>query len=928
MTEMPLPTFDELPPFKNFPGCAWGVWGADDQLGTVNLLTEEVVQSAAREEIKPINFPDKPLFNRKTPEIKMIIKREGGMPRDDEIHIILDYEYVFTSGLLTDISLPSSPAYLARSSTDAKSMPAGIIPISNPNEIDPALSRIGMQNWATHGICGRGVLLDLVKYYHTINEGKLPYDPWTTHPISVSELEAVAKHQGVEFRQGDILLLRVGFIQKYYSVSTADKHALSTRPETFAGIEQSTEMKRFLWNNHFAAIASDQPALESWPAPPGTLLHQTILGLWGMPLGEFFDLEKLSQTCAETGRYTFFFSSWPLNIGNPIITMSRRESRSSLGARQNDALVEFENFKKKFLLANKHITKLNSTLSVRIEELNAQISMLYVENLRLRASEIALTTQLKKEREKSQKVIADAETATQNLAKHLIYLRETHNISTVSTEPPTPSSPRARRPALDISTSPTSQLNRISRPPNVPGIYEEDEPSGSSDEVEKQVTPPRKKSKSKPRLSTSKLPLPTRGPSPTPTITTTIANEAISASSKPRKTIRRQSGLLSVNTEALSVPRSGSPAFGSPIRLEAGRAEEAEEFAAVHGELEVTITTAGDVLAKREKRKGKAKEEVEAEIVWKSRDKKRLREEVDSTDILKPKVKDTTVPRTVLQPIDSNVYEQADSDGKAFLRPGSPDGGSAPTSRGSTSPAPTGSSELEGAQSMTGNRERRTRKSVNYAEPKLNTKMRKPDTVPGASEPAARKKRSSAAAVMTGNSYKPPSSSSSAGNDADADTNNDNYNNEDGMGTSAGVLPPLPVPLPLRGTNGNYINPELFPLPPSRPGSAAAMYSPGPSTRTTGSTTSGSSIASSTSTSSSNVAGTMVKKKSRPRIALSDDESDGAEADEEYTGGGAGTKGTGAWVNVEGRRKALPKRSAATAAVAALEDIRRHSMVI
>ena len=84
--------------------------------------------------------------------------------------------------------------------------------------------------------------------------------------------------------------------------------------------------------------------------------------------------------------------------------------------------------KKKFLLANKHITKsvhvtlwhssrsdrairLNSTLSLRIEELNAQISALHVENLRLRASEIALGLQLKKEREKSQRIIADAESA-------------------------------------------------------------------------------------------------------------------------------------------------------------------------------------------------------------------------------------------------------------------------------------------------------------------------------------------------------------------------------------------------------------------------------------------------------------------------------------------------------------------------------------
>jgi hypothetical protein len=47
-----LPKFDELPLFHDFKGCAWGLWGPDDQLGTVNLLTEKVVARAAQEEIK------------------------------------------------------------------------------------------------------------------------------------------------------------------------------------------------------------------------------------------------------------------------------------------------------------------------------------------------------------------------------------------------------------------------------------------------------------------------------------------------------------------------------------------------------------------------------------------------------------------------------------------------------------------------------------------------------------------------------------------------------------------------------------------------------------------------------------------------------------------------------------------------------------
>ena len=46
-----------------------------------------------------------------------------------------------------------------------------------------------------------------------------------------------------------------------------------------AGVEQSEEMKRFLWNNHFAAAASDMPTLERWPTPEGVPhLHQTLLG--------------------------------------------------------------------------------------------------------------------------------------------------------------------------------------------------------------------------------------------------------------------------------------------------------------------------------------------------------------------------------------------------------------------------------------------------------------------------------------------------------------------------------------------------------------------------------------------------------------------------------------------------------------------------
>lgn len=50
--QKPYPTFAELPVDQNGPwGNAWGLWGADDQLGTLNHLTAERVRAAAREEI-------------------------------------------------------------------------------------------------------------------------------------------------------------------------------------------------------------------------------------------------------------------------------------------------------------------------------------------------------------------------------------------------------------------------------------------------------------------------------------------------------------------------------------------------------------------------------------------------------------------------------------------------------------------------------------------------------------------------------------------------------------------------------------------------------------------------------------------------------------------------------------------------------------
>ncbi|KAI5116416.1 hypothetical protein M0805_008491 [Coniferiporia weirii] len=313
-----LPSFDELPCFHEFTGCAWDLWGKGDQLGTVNLLTEGVVQEAAKE-VKtgrtvclnwPVNFPEKPMFTRQIPEIKLIKASPAATWHDDSIHMNTQ------SGSQWDgIRHCGVHKYgVFYGNTPATDFKGGELGAKDPSSIDKEHIKYGIHNWAQHGICGRGVLLDLVRFFTKNGTQPLPYDPWTSHAFSVADLKACAREQGVEFRRADILLLRVGFTQRYYASSNEDRARISLS-ETTAGVEQSEDMKRFLWNNHFAAVASDTAALERWPEPKGEqLLHQTLLALWGMPIGEIFDLEKLSEVCASSGRYTFFFTSWPLNV--------------------------------------------------------------------------------------------------------------------------------------------------------------------------------------------------------------------------------------------------------------------------------------------------------------------------------------------------------------------------------------------------------------------------------------------------------------------------------------------------------------------------------------------------------------------------------------------------------------------------------------
>lgn len=48
------------------------------------------------------------------------------------------------------------------------------------------------------------------------------------------------------------------------------------------------------------------------------VLHQYFLAMFGMPIGELWDLKALSETCKKLNRYSFLLTSVPLNVPGGI----------------------------------------------------------------------------------------------------------------------------------------------------------------------------------------------------------------------------------------------------------------------------------------------------------------------------------------------------------------------------------------------------------------------------------------------------------------------------------------------------------------------------------------------------------------------------------------------------------------------------------
>lgn len=243
------PPFEELPLDKEGPpGNAWGLYGFDDELGALNMITPATVKAAAQE-IQTgdrisldwnLNLPSHPSFGRPSFGWRMENRTNpDGTKRivnDDHLDINTQSSSQW-DGFRHYGYQQAARFYGGRTQQDLET-----------TEI------IGIDKIAhSGGITARAIILDYPRYLK--KQGKDAINALSSHAITAQELKDMLAQTGVEARAGDLLLVRTGFTEQYGKLSEQERKELANKPPAFAGVESTKDALRWIWESGFVAVA-------------------------------------------------------------------------------------------------------------------------------------------------------------------------------------------------------------------------------------------------------------------------------------------------------------------------------------------------------------------------------------------------------------------------------------------------------------------------------------------------------------------------------------------------------------------------------------------------------------------------------------------------------------------------------------------------
>ncbi|MGP3949325.1 cyclase family protein [Streptomyces sp. 7N604] len=275
----------------------WGRWGEADEIGTLNLITGDVVRAAAATVRSGRRVP-----------LALPLQQDGvqtGMipGRTNPLHTMIAVnQQIFGPGTVATSDDTVTMALQAATHWDALThvSHSGRIYNGRPADSITAHGRSAFSGIekARH-IASRGILLDVAR---TLGKDRLDGD----HAVTPEDLEAAEELAGTRVRAGDIVLVRTGQIQQYLS---GDKHGYA-----FPSPGLSVRCPEWFHTRDVAAVANDTLTFELFPPEIENLwlaVHALDLVEMGMLQGQNWNLEELSEVCAEERQYAFLLSAMP-----------------------------------------------------------------------------------------------------------------------------------------------------------------------------------------------------------------------------------------------------------------------------------------------------------------------------------------------------------------------------------------------------------------------------------------------------------------------------------------------------------------------------------------------------------------------------------------------------------------------------------------
>jgi kynurenine formamidase len=297
----------------------WGRWGANDEIGALNFLTNDEVlrgvKAAKSGKVFTLGVPlarpqGDPLYPSRSQPIRTMAMDKGfylngrATPMAGGLEYADDIIVMYLQGT-TQYDALGHVWYGDKiyNGYDALTTIGG-------------LQKCSVQALAEHGIVGRGILLDIARL-----KGKASLD--MGERITLEDIKAAEKKQNVKIEKHDILLIHTGWLKKFYDGGSAAIFPNGAFNEP--GLGYSPELVKWFYDMEIPSLGSDTIGSEqTFHDESGTMLvlHMALLCHLGVVFNEIDWTEDLANDCAKDGQYTFLFVGAPLKVvggaGSPV----------------------------------------------------------------------------------------------------------------------------------------------------------------------------------------------------------------------------------------------------------------------------------------------------------------------------------------------------------------------------------------------------------------------------------------------------------------------------------------------------------------------------------------------------------------------------------------------------------------------------------